>query len=147
MKLYAIITKGSGTLLRYEGTQADAKSAARDLEAKWEQVEVPTDKTGLIAHLNSLCGQTDGTPVAAAPEGHTPDEAREYRAGVKAVVANAERRLSMIGDLTEGDPYSQQCKRNAQSHLRRIICSGTALLDGCEASRDEFHSLIEGTSQ
>lgn len=53
MKLYAILS-ASGALLRYEGTQADAKSAAKIAEATFEQVEVPVDKAGLIDHLNEL---------------------------------------------------------------------------------------------
>ena len=67
MKLYAITAKSSGTLLRYEGTQAEAKAAARDLDANWAQTGVPTDKPSLIAHLNTLCGRTDGKQVAAEP--------------------------------------------------------------------------------
>lgn len=53
MKLYAI-TNAAGHLLRYEGTQAEAKSAAKIAEADFDQAEVPTDKAGLIDHLNSL---------------------------------------------------------------------------------------------
>lgn len=51
MKLY--IAAG-----RYVGTQAEAKKLDKDFEA----VEVPTDKEGLIGHLNGLLAISDAIP-------------------------------------------------------------------------------------
>lgn len=53
MKLYAILTP-AGNAARYEGTVADAKAATKDSDLSFEQVEVPTDKAGLIDHLNAM---------------------------------------------------------------------------------------------
>jgi hypothetical protein len=36
----------------WTGTQADAKAHAREAGVSWREVEVPTDKAGLMAFLN-----------------------------------------------------------------------------------------------
>jgi hypothetical protein len=51
MRLY-LVTDGHGS--DWEGTQDDAKRKAREYAAKWDQVEVPTDKAGLLNFLNEL---------------------------------------------------------------------------------------------
>lgn len=60
MKLY-LVNDSDGRALRIEGTQADAKSAAKIAEGDFEQIEVPTDKNGLIEFLNS------GNPLSSRP--------------------------------------------------------------------------------
>lgn len=52
------------------GTQADAKREARERKCTWAQVDIPTDKTGLMAYINQLrTGQKilDEHPMIAAP--------------------------------------------------------------------------------
>lgn len=39
------------------GTQADAKRMAKEFDTNYEQVEVPTDKEGLISYLNGMVGE------------------------------------------------------------------------------------------
>lgn len=60
MKLY-LVNDSNGNALRFEGTQADAKSAAKLAEGDFEQFEVPTDKPGLIEFLNT------GNPLIGQP--------------------------------------------------------------------------------
>lgn len=43
---------------QWAGTQADAKAIAKEEGTGWEQVEVPTDKEGLLCFLN--CHRVDG---------------------------------------------------------------------------------------
>lgn len=69
MKLYRIDYDASDdedtSRIAWEGTQADAKRRAKELEQKhghWRvddpvQVEVPTDKAGLLAWLNENCNR------------------------------------------------------------------------------------------
>ena len=73
MKLYRINTV---TGPRWHGTQADAKAEAKQLGTEFAQVDVPTDKPGLIAWLNAQMA-TD-----VQPETHQLDplEAAELRA-------------------------------------------------------------------
>ena len=53
---------------KYVGTQADAKADGKN----WHQVEVPTDKPGLIEYLNALRWSEQARAVA--PEAMTMDE-------------------------------------------------------------------------
>lgn len=60
MKLYTI--DNGDITLAWAGTQADAKAAKREQEAKhprssitWQEFEVPTDKAGLLEFLNKHC--------------------------------------------------------------------------------------------
>lgn len=53
MRLYSIIMPG-GDIVDWAGTQADAKAAAAlHPGSSWEEVDVPTDKPGLIAWLKA----------------------------------------------------------------------------------------------
>lgn len=59
MKLYRTEYEGDpDVVFSWQGTQADAKAARKELEAKscvgvkTEDVDVPTDKPGLLAWLN-----------------------------------------------------------------------------------------------
>lgn len=71
MKLYTITT--GGLTLAWAGTQADAKAAKRDQEAKrpgsppitWQEFEVPTDKAGLLEFLNKHCIGATSTTAAS----------------------------------------------------------------------------------
>lgn len=72
MRLYQIIATGS-----WFGTQADAKSAAKQAGCSYEQVEVPTDKPGLLRFLN-VCkvgfeDEQEGCPVGD-PDCLSPDD-------------------------------------------------------------------------
>lgn len=50
-------------------TQDQAKREARELKCSWEPHDVPTDKEGLMAYLNSRSGGTDdGVVVLAGTE-------------------------------------------------------------------------------
>lgn len=58
MKLYLIPSTGE-----WLGTQADAKAAAREVGCDFDQLEVPTDKTGLLEFLNRhQVGQLEDLP-------------------------------------------------------------------------------------
>jgi hypothetical protein len=67
VRLYQIIATGS-----WFGTQADAKTAARQAGCSYEQVEVPTDKPGLLCFLNVRVG----TPATDTPPNDDPPEDR-----------------------------------------------------------------------
>lgn len=54
-----------GTLV---GTQADAKASKQP----WEQVDVPTDKAGLMDHINRLRGEFEAGDVPQAPPTPAP---------------------------------------------------------------------------
>lgn len=49
MRFYRITVRGRA---RYAGTQVDACAMKRETGADWSEVEVPTDKAGLLAFLN-----------------------------------------------------------------------------------------------
>ena len=54
---------------QWTGTQAEAVRLARiDSAGSWDQVEIPTDKPGLLAWLNEHCAQ----PIAAPPLSASP---------------------------------------------------------------------------
>lgn len=50
------------------GTQADARREAKAAGAKWEQVDVPTDKAGLLAFVNDLFKQAAPQMPLGAPQ-------------------------------------------------------------------------------
>ena len=67
MKLYRIVAaseKGADIITRWVGTQSDAAKTRKELvadgfkraELSTEEVDVPTNKEGLIAFLNGLEG-------------------------------------------------------------------------------------------
>lgn len=56
MKAYRLNPPGNGQA-RYERTQADAKRVAKELDASFEQVEIPTDQQGLVIYLNDLAAE------------------------------------------------------------------------------------------
>lgn len=47
------------------GTQDDARSAAREAKVDWEQIDIPTDKAGLMAYVNELIYQGASSDRAA----------------------------------------------------------------------------------
>ena len=51
MRLYRLTVHGRA---HYVGTQADARTMKRESSAAWTEVEVPTDKAGLLAFLNGI---------------------------------------------------------------------------------------------
>lgn len=62
MRLYRTATG------HWTGTIADATKAARiDADGRWDQIEVPTDKAGLIAFLNDMEARP-ATPAASQPD-------------------------------------------------------------------------------
>lgn len=63
MRLYRLIIQNR---VRYAGTQADARAMKRETGAAWTEVEVPTDKGGLIAFLN------ENAPITSAPASSPP---------------------------------------------------------------------------
>lgn len=52
MKLYRISNE-SGLVIGWAGTQADAKTTAKDKNGDWKETEVPTDKPSLLSWLNT----------------------------------------------------------------------------------------------
>lgn len=62
----------------YLGTQAEARAMKRDTGAAWTEVDVPTDKAGLIAFLNAAAPApvivTSPVP-APAPSSPRPQDA------------------------------------------------------------------------
>ena len=67
MKLYKITAQDMrvGRAVAWEGTQADAKAKAKDMQSsgavniKTETVEFPTDKPGLLVYLNEHFNRDD----------------------------------------------------------------------------------------
>lgn len=49
MRLYRLIVRGRA---RYVGTQADARAMKRETGEAWAEIDVPTDKAGLLVFLN-----------------------------------------------------------------------------------------------
>lgn len=66
MRLYRLTVGGRAC---YAGTQADARAMKRETGATWTEVEVPTDKAGLLAFLNENAPGPPATivPVPALP--------------------------------------------------------------------------------
>ncbi|WP_242098161.1 hypothetical protein [Sphingomonas sp. CROZ-RG-20F-R02-07] len=72
MKLYRLTIDNRA---QYVGTQADARATKRETGQTWAEVEVPTDKAGLIAFLNEnavampapLAPKPPTTPAPAIP--------------------------------------------------------------------------------
>ncbi len=63
MRVYRLIIRGRA---HYVGTQADARAIKRETGAAWSEVDVPTDKTGLLAFLNDSAAPAP-EPVASSP--------------------------------------------------------------------------------
>lgn len=63
MRPYRLTVRGRP---HYAGTQADARALKRDTGATWTEVEVPTDKAGLLAFLNEN-GPSSPAPTDPAP--------------------------------------------------------------------------------
>lgn len=61
MRLYRLVVAGRA---RYVGTQADARAMKRETGAAWSEVDVATDKAGLIAFLNETA---PASPVPSLP--------------------------------------------------------------------------------
>ena len=53
-------------------TQADAKREARERKCTWSQVDVPTDKAGLMTYVNGLKAQASQLLALAEHEGTMP---------------------------------------------------------------------------
>jgi len=72
MRLYRTSKLHGGDV--WTGTQADAKRAGKEHASGWEEVEVPTDKAGLMEFLNGLVAVyppllvVEPTPVDAFPD-------------------------------------------------------------------------------
>lgn len=62
MRLYRIV--GSA----WAGTQAEAKKLSAEYNAPWHEAEIPTDKPGLLAFLNSTGARWRAEPPAPAVE-------------------------------------------------------------------------------
>lgn len=89
MKLYR--NDDMTAALQWAGTQADANKAFG--RGRWEAVEVPTDKAGLIAYLNdyrpdSLNGSKSPTIATPAPPQPEPQRQPEAAPRDPASVAN-----------------------------------------------------------
>lgn len=65
MRLYRLIVADRP---HYVGTQADARALKRETSAAWSEVEVPTDKAGLIAFLNEIAAAAPPLRVATLPQ-------------------------------------------------------------------------------
>ena len=65
------------------------------------------------------------------------------RQRLRTIIADAERRLSMIADLGEGaTAFDRECNARARRYQHRVVCAATAALDGCEASMAELDDLL-----
>lgn len=75
MRLY-LTTTG-----QWSGTQSDAAGLVRASGGTWEQVDVPTDKPGLIAWLNDrrACAAPVTAPPASTPTGADAERAENLR--------------------------------------------------------------------
>lgn len=76
MRLYRLTVQGRA---HYVGTQADARAMKRESSASWTEVEVPTDKAGLLAFLNGIAkdipppaSSSSPTPIASARPSGSP---------------------------------------------------------------------------
>lgn len=78
MRLYRLIVAGRP---RYVGTQADARAMKRDTGAAWTEIDVPTDKAGLLDFLDA--------PAAPEEDTATPPEARRVPNNRSAVALDA----------------------------------------------------------
>lgn len=78
MRLY-IVTHAAGPT--WVGTQAEAKSIARETGGEWVQYDVPTDKDGLLGFLNHCDAVRPGEAAAAdAPPAPAEPTAQELPA-------------------------------------------------------------------
>jgi hypothetical protein len=118
MKLYRI----AGGINWY-GTQVDAKAGARQLGRTFEQVEVPTDKEGLLNWLNSNT-VIDGHTEDARPSDDV-DELRE--AELRAIAAAAKPTAPAINtNWTATDVTDFVLNRATISQVENIFaCLGT----------------------
>lgn len=69
MRLYRLIVDGRP---RYVGTQADARATKRDTGAAWTEIDVPTDKAGLLAFLDALHAPVAPAAAPAPPPSRAP---------------------------------------------------------------------------
>jgi hypothetical protein len=90
------------------GTQIDAKRLARERGTTYEQVDVPTDKAGLMAYVNEL-SELLGPPFNEIEDGHN---------GPSISVASFEA-------LNEGVPASAPAKVTVQSVMEFILDAAT----------------------
>lgn len=108
MKLY--ITAAG----RYVGTQAEAKADGKG----WTQVEVPTDKAGLIDYLNTL-------PPAQPSELTTLDDFLEEEGILEEVTENAKRRVAAYEEapigLTDVETFIQNADAPALSSVAENV--------------------------
>lgn len=93
---------------KWAGTQADAVRVARESDAgRWTQVEVPTDKRGLIAFLtdrNVVGASSENLELPAAPPPTSPDAGWDFTASEiedfilnRATVAQVENIFAVLG--------------------------------------------------
>lgn len=95
MKLYKITYLGG---FIWHGTQANAKLGAKQIGGTFEQVDVPTDKDGLLTWLNE-----NVSGVAEAKVEHDELEAAELRAVEEASRSQLEERSTRRHDLVDRD--------------------------------------------
>lgn len=84
MRLYRLIVAGRP---RYVGTQADARAMKRDTGAAWTEIDVPTDKAGLLAFLDAPATPEEDT---APPQ---PPRVSEHRSALALNAASVLARM------------------------------------------------------
>lgn len=110
------------------GTQAEAKSGARQLGREYDQVEVPTDKPGLLSWLNKNT-ITEGRPEEGdGAKDHEPDplaeaEQRAIEASRGTVVESYTAKSNRFEDEFDAMPlalqlhYAARAMENARERL------------------------------
>lgn len=112
-------------------TQVDAKREAREAGAKWEQVDVPTDKAGLMAYVNELLRHqsylVETITSAAPPEPNPPIPVavQAFKAVADFATSSVHQSVA-IDEAWEALPLARKLDlaSSAMLEAREVFCNG-----------------------